>query len=80
MGEDVREELEDVTDEMIPDPIVFGGAKGVEVRHQKQFDQMVALMSQRTNWDASKMTVFQFYSRFEILKKEAKETKKRVNG
>lgn len=49
-------------------PKVFTGSESVEVKYDKQFESTCLLIAQKTNMDARKMTVLQFYSAVDNIK------------
>lgn len=51
-------------------PKVYDGTESVEIRYDKQFESSCMLISQKTNMDARKMTVLQFYSALDNIKKQ----------
>lgn len=61
-------------------PKVFIGSESVEVKYDKQFESTCLLIAQKTNMDARKMTVLQFYNAIDNIKAqteaEAKSLKK----
>lgn len=58
-------------------PKNFTGPESVEVQYNKQFESACLLISRKTNLDAKKMTVLQFYKAVEDLKKEAEAQAKK---
>lgn len=57
-------------------PKVFIGSESVEVKYDKQFESTCLLIAQKTNMDARKMTVLQFYNAIDNIKAQAEaETK-----
>lgn len=52
-------------------PKVFIGSESVEVKYDKQFESTCLLIAQKTNMDARKMTVLQFYNAIDNLKAQA---------
>ena len=57
-------------------PKLFMGSESVEVKYDKQFESACLLISQKTNADAKRMTVLQFYNAVENIKQQAEaETK-----
>lgn len=61
-------------------PKKFTGSESVEVEYDKQFESTCLLIAQKTNMDARKMTVLQFYNAIDNIKTqveaEAKSFKK----
>lgn len=57
-------------------PKIYIGSESVEVKYDKQFESTCLLISQKTNMDAKKMTVLQFYNAIDNIKAQAEaETK-----
>ena len=52
-------------------PKVFIGSESVEVKYDKQFESTCLLIAQKTNMDARKMTVLQFYNAIDNIKSQA---------
>lgn len=52
-------------------PKVFIGSESVEVKYDKQFESTCLLIAQKTNMDARKMTVLQFYNAVDNIKAQA---------
>lgn len=52
-------------------PKVFIGSDSVEVKYDKQFESTCLLIAQKTNMDARKMTVLQFYNAIDNIKAQA---------
>lgn len=52
-------------------PKVFIGSESVEVKYDKQFESTCLLIAQKTNMDARKMTVLQFYNAIDNIKAQA---------
>lgn len=52
-------------------PKVFIGSESVEVKYDKQFESTCLLIAQKTNMDARKMTVLQFYNAIDNIKVQA---------
>lgn len=61
-------------------PHVFSGSDNLEIQHDKNFENMCLMISQKLNVDAKKNTVLEFYNAFEyikdIIKAERKNTGK----
>lgn len=58
-------------------PKVFIGSESVEVKYDKQFESTCLLIAQKTNMDARKMTVLQFYNAIDNIKTQAEAEAKR---
>ena len=52
-------------------PKVFIGSESIEVKYDKQFESTCLLIAQKTNMDARKMTVLQFYNAIDNIKAQA---------
>jgi len=59
-------------------PKKFFGKDSEEILYQKKFEEMCLMISKNLNINAKSMTVIEFYSAFEMLKKENKPNKKHV--
>lgn len=60
-------------------PKVFIGSESVEVKYDKQFESTCLLIAQKTNMDARKMTVLQFYNAIDNIKVQAEAEAKSLN-
>ena len=52
-------------------PKLYTGSESVEVKYDKQFESTCLLIAQKTNMDAKKMTVLQFYNAIDNIKRQA---------
>lgn len=52
-------------------PKSYIGSESVEVKYDKQFESTCLLIAQKTNMDARKMTVLQFYNAIDNIKAQA---------
>lgn len=52
-------------------PKAYIGSESVEVKYDKQFESTCLLIAQKTNMDARKMTVLQFYNAIDNIKAQA---------
>lgn len=52
-------------------PKIYTGSESVEVKYDKQFESTCLLIAQKTNMDARKMTVLQFYNAIDNIKTQA---------
>lgn len=59
-------------------PKVFIGSESVEVKYDKQFESTCLLIAQKTNMDARKMTVLQFYNAIDNIKQQLEAESKSV--
>lgn len=53
-------------------PSNFDGAKSIEVEYNKQFESVCLVIAQQTSLAPKVLTVLQFYSALEDIKKQAK--------
>ena len=58
-------------------PKTYIGSESVEVKYDKQFESTCLLIAQKTNMDARKMTVLQFYNAINNIKTQAEAEAKR---
>lgn len=58
-------------------PKTYIGSESVEVKYDKQFESTCLLIAQKTNMDARKMTVLQFYNAIDNIKAQAEAEAKR---
>lgn len=67
-------DIEKVEDEIfvLSEPRVFSGKNGAEVRFIKMFEETCVLLSQHTPKDPKRMSVVEFYSALEIIKRQLK--------
>ena len=72
-GTDNTEQIELIDTMMLNmhTPKVFIGSESVEVKYDKQFESTCLLIAQKTNMDARKMTVLQFYNAIDNIKAQA---------
>lgn len=61
-------------------PKVFIGSESVEVKYDKQFESTCLLIAQKTNMDARKMTVLQFYNAIDNIKAQAEAKAKSLKN
>lgn len=59
-------------------PKVFIGSESIEVKYDKQFESTCLLIAQKTNMDARKMTVLQFYNAIDNIKAQAEAEAKNL--
>lgn len=57
-------------------PKSFSGDSSAEIAQDKQFEDMCLLLSQKLNVNAKKMTVLEFYSAVNLMKKQAEAEQK----
>lgn len=60
-------------------PKSFEGEKSAEIKYDKQFEATCLLISQKMNLDAKAMTVLQFYSALDMIKKQSEAESKTLN-
>ena len=68
-------EIDDITAELITyfNPQKFTGSDGVEIKHDRQFENMCLILSQNLHVDPKKFTVLEYYNAFEYIKEQAKK-------
>lgn len=68
-------EIDDITAELITyfNPQEFTGSDGVEVKHDRQFENMCLILSQNLHVDPKKFTVLEYYNAFEYIKEQARK-------
>ena len=59
-------------------PKSFAGSSSVEIQYDKQFENTCILIAQKTNLDAKKMTVFQFYNTVDSIKQQIEAENKSI--
>lgn len=71
-------EIDDITAELITyfNPQTFTGSESVEIRHDRQFENMCLILSQNLHVDPKKFTVLEYYNSFEYIKEQAKKANK----
>ena len=71
-------EIDDITAELITyfNPQTFTGSESVEIRHDRQFENMCLILSQNLHVDPKKFTVLEYYNAFEYIKEQAKKANK----
>ena len=62
-------EIDDIT-------AAFPGSESVEIRHDRQFENMCLILSQNLHVDPKKFTVLEYYNAFEYIKEQAKKANK----
>lgn len=60
-------------------PKSFIGSESVEIKYDKQFESTCLLIAQKTNMDAKKMTVLQFYNAIDNIKSQAEAEAKSLH-
>lgn len=71
-------EIDDITAELITyfNPQEFTGSDGVEIKHDRQFENMCLILSQNLHVDPKKFTVLEYYNAFEYIKEQARKASK----
>lgn len=59
-------------------PKSYIGSESIEIRYDKQFESTCLLISQKTNMDAKKMTVLQFYNAVDNIKQQLEAESKSI--
>ncbi len=77
-GTDNSEQIEAIDTAIVnmQTPKTFIGSDSVEIKYDKQFESTCLLISQKTNMDAKKMTVLQFYNAVYNIKQQAEAESK----
>ena len=77
-GKDTTSDIDAIDDYLfnLHKPKSFIGSESVEIKYDKQFETMCLIISQKTNQDARKMTVLQFYSSLENIKHQTEAEQK----
>jgi hypothetical protein len=79
--DEVQSEIDKLTVALIVynKPNIFTGSENMEIQHDKSFENMCLLISQKLHVDAKQQTVLEFYNAFEyiksMMKAEAKASK-----
>ena len=76
--ENDRNEIDKITDALITyfSPGVYSGSESLEIKHDRNFEEMCILLSQHLHVDPKKFSVLEYYSAFEYIKKQAKNANK----
>ena len=59
-------------------PKVFTGHEGLEVRHDKEFEQMCLIITKETGVEAKGMRVLEYYTAYEYLRDKARKTQNKA--
>lgn len=72
-------EIDNITAELITyfHPQEFTGSDGVEIKQDRQFENMCLILSQNLHVDPKKFTVLEYYNAFEYIKEQARKANKR---
>lgn len=54
------------------------GLKSIEIDYEKQYENMKLIIAQKTNLDPQRLTVLQFYTYAETVKKQFDEEQKAI--
>lgn len=70
--------VERLTTELITysNPQCFTGSEGVEVQHERQFENLCLALSEQLHVEPKKYTVLEFYNAFDFVKERAKQAAK----
>lgn len=76
---DKRAEIDHITTLLLTytKPKSFTGSESVEIRHDRQFENMCLILSQNLHVDPKKFTVLEYYNAFEYIKEQAKKANKK---
>jgi len=79
-GTDNSEQIETIDIVMLNmhSPKSYIGSESVEIKYDKQFESTCLLIAQKTNMDAKKMTVLQFYNAVDNIKQQLEAESKSV--
>lgn len=79
-GTDNSEQIETIDIVMLNmhSPKSYIGSESVEIKYDKQFESICLLIAQKTNMDAKKMTVLQFYNAVDNIKQQLEAESKSV--
>lgn len=79
-GTDNKEQISNIDLIMInmSSPKSYMGSESIEIKYDKQFESTCLLISQKTNMDAKKMTVLQFYNAVDNIKQQLEAESKSV--
>lgn len=75
--EQTRRNIDDMTTRLITyiAPQVFAGPDSIEIKQERDFDNMCTILSRHFHTDARRYTVREFYNALELLKKENKQNR-----
>lgn len=59
-------------------PKMYIGSESIEIKYDKQFESTCLLIAQKTNLDAKKMTVLQFYNAIDNIKQQLEAENKSI--
>ena len=77
-----KKEISDITSELITyfRPQEYDGSEGVEVKQDRQFENMCLVLSQNLHVDAKKFTVLEYYNAFEYVKEQNKKAMRQAKA
>lgn len=80
--EEEQKEIDDITSALITyfNPQTFTGSDSVEIKHDKQFENMCLILAQTLHVDPKKFTTLEYYNAFEYIKEQARKAKKQKNA
>ena len=61
-------------------PKLFYGPESVEVKHERDFNNACLLIAKELNYNTDNLTVLQFYSALELIKKQTEAKSKALNN
>lgn len=78
-GESGAREIDRMTAELLTyfSPQEFSGSDGVEIRQDRQFENMCLTLSQNLHVDPKKFTVLEYYNAFEYIKEQSRKANAR---
>ena len=76
--EEDSKEISDITNELITyfKPHIFAGKDSIEIRYDKQFDNLCLVLSKNLHVNPKLFTVREYYNAYEYLQEEIKQLKK----
>ena len=75
---DGTKDVDDITTELITytHPQIFAGSDSIEIKFDRQFENLCLMLSGQLNVKPKEYTVLEFYNAFEFLKEKAKNEEK----
>ena len=75
---DGTKDVDDITTELITytHPQIFAGSDSIEIKFDRQFENLCLMLSGQLNVKPKEYTVMEFYNAFEFLKEKAKNEEK----
>lgn len=73
-----NEEIEKLTTDMmtLSSPQVFDGPDGVEIKADRNFEDVCLVLSEQLHINPKSCTVFEYYSAYDFMQRRAKEAEK----